>query len=146
MTGNMAYKKETVKAAGGFDERLTYLEDRDLALRIMKRGRICFNPKMIVYHQKKVLTPKQFVQNGKRLGNRVLLYKKLKDKPFLVWRIAYPIHLAEMIFPPLIFGSFFHERYKAKEDFDLFPFIYVRRIYERLSFWNMCARERVFLI
>jgi len=30
MTGNMAYKKRVIETVGGFDERLTYLEDRDI--------------------------------------------------------------------------------------------------------------------
>jgi GT2 family glycosyltransferase len=146
MTGNMAYEKRVIDTVGGLDERLTYLEDRDIALRIMRHGKICFNPEMIVYHQKKVLKPKQFVQTGKRLRNRVLLYKRFRDKTLFFWRIAYPLDLAKIIFPPLIFGSFFRHRYRTKEDFDLFPFIYIRIIYERLNFWDMCARERVFLI
>jgi glycosyltransferase involved in cell wall biosynthesis len=146
MTGNIAYKKRVIETVGGLDERLTYLEDREIALRIMRHGKICFNPEMIVYHQKKVLKPKQFVQTGKRLRNRVLLYKKFGDKTLFFWRIAYPLDLAKIIFPPLIFGSFLRHRYRTKEDFDLFPFIYIRLIYERLNFWDMCARERVFLI
>lgn len=146
MTCNIAYKKSVLESIGGFDERFTYLEDRDLALRAKKLGKICFNPEMIVYHQKKSLKPNQFVQAGKRIRNRVLLYKKFKDKPLFIWRIAYPLDLAAIIFPPLIFGSFFRSRYKTKEDYALFPFIYVRLIYERLNFWDMCARERIFLI
>lgn len=146
MTCNIAYKKNVLECIGGFDERFTYLEDRDLALRAIKHGKIYFNPKMIVCHQKKSLKPKQFMQTGKRLRNRVLLYKKFRDKPFFFWRIAYPLDLAKIIFPPLIFGSFFCNRYRTKEDFDLLPFIYVRLVYQRLNFWDMCARERVFLI
>jgi len=146
MTCNITYKKSVLESIGGFDERFTYLEDRDLALRANKLGKICFNPEMIVYHQKKSLKPNQFVQTGKRIRNRVLLYKKFKYKPFFIWRIADPLDLAAIIFPPLIFGSFFRSRYKTKEDCALFPFIYVRLIYKRLNFWDMCARERIFLI
>jgi GT2 family glycosyltransferase len=146
MTCNIAYKKCVLESIGGFDERFTYLEDRDLALRAIKHGKICFNSKMIVHHQKKSLNPYQFVQTGKRLSNRVLLYKKFGEKSFLIWRIADPLNLAAIIFPPLILGSFLRNRYKTKEDFRLFPFIYLRLIYERLNFWDMCARERIFLI
>jgi GT2 family glycosyltransferase len=146
MTCNIAYKKNALEKIGGFDERFTYLEDRDLALRAIRQGKIPFNPQMIVYHQKKTLKPKQFVQTGKILRNRVLLYKKFRDKPLFVWRIAYPKDLLAIIFPLLIFTSLFRNVYKSKDDFALFPFIYVRLIYERLEFWDMCARERVFLI
>jgi hypothetical protein len=34
MMGNVAYKKKILKVVSGFDERLTYLEDRDIAVRI----------------------------------------------------------------------------------------------------------------
>ena len=145
-TCNIVYKKSVLDKIGGFDEKYTYMEDRDLALRAKKLGRISFNNNMIVYHQKKTFTPRDYVHTGKEVRNRVLLYKKLHDRAFFAWRIVYPMNLAAIFFPPLIIGSFFSARYKTKEDFALFPFTYVRLIYERLNFWDMCARERVFLI
>ena len=145
-TCNMVYKRSVLNDIGGFDERFTYMEDRDLALRAKRFGRINFNPSMIVYHQKKTFTPRVFVNTGKEVRNRVLLYKKLHDRTFFAWRMVYPLNLAAILFPPLIIGSFFSARYETKEDFALFPFTYVRLIYERLNFWDMCARERVFLI
>jgi GT2 family glycosyltransferase len=146
MTCNIAYKKAVLENIGGFDKRFTYLEDRDLALRALRKGKICFNPKMLVYHQKKTLKPKQFVKKGKILRNRVLLYKKYNDKTLFAGKIAFPEDLLAIIFPLLIFTSLFRNVYRSKEDFDLFPFIYVRFVYERLNFWDMCVRERVFLI
>jgi GT2 family glycosyltransferase len=145
-TCNIVYKKSVLNDIGGFDKRFTYMEDRDLALRAKKFGRIVFNPNMVVYHQKKTFTPKEFVQTGKEAENRVMLYKKLHDKTFFLGRILYPMNLVAIFFPPLIINSFFSARYTTKEDFDLFPFIYVRLLYERLNFWYMCAKERVFLI
>jgi glycosyltransferase involved in cell wall biosynthesis len=145
-TCNIVYKKSVLNDIRGFDERFTYMEDRDLALRAKRLGKISFNPKMKVYHQKKTFTPHEFVQTAKEARNRVLLYKKLHDKTFFVWRIMYPLNLVAIFFPPMIISSFFSNRYKTKQDFALFPFIYVRLIYERLNFWDMCARERVFLI
>ncbi len=145
-TCNMVYKKTVLDEIGGFDPRFSYMEDRDLALRAKKAGRIVFNPDMIVYHQKKAFTPKEFVATGKEVRNRVLLRKKFNDKTFFAWRIVYPINLLAILCPPLILNSFFSNRYRTKEDFDLFPFVYVRLIYERLTFWDMCVRERIFLI
>jgi len=146
MTCNIAYKKTVLKEIGGFDERFTFHEDRDLGLRALKYGRICFNPQMIIYHQKKIFKPMKFVKNGKILRNRVLLYKKFRDKPLFVWRIANPKDLASIIFPPLIFTRLFGTSFKSKDDFNLFPFIYLRLIYERIEFWDMCVRERIFII
>jgi glycosyltransferase involved in cell wall biosynthesis len=146
MTCNIAYKKKVLQSIGGFDARFTFHEDRDLALRALKRGKIRFNPQMIVYHQKRTFKPKQFVKNGKILRNKVLLYKKFGEKPPSVWRIVNPTDLLAIIFPLLIFKNLFRNVYKSKDDFNLLPFIYVRIIYERLEFWEMCARERIFLI
>jgi glycosyltransferase involved in cell wall biosynthesis len=145
-TCNMAYIKNVLNDIGGFDERYTYCEDRDLALRARRLGKISFNHNMIVFHQKKTLTPIEFMRKAKLSRNRVLLYKKLRDKTFFKWRILYPINLLAIFIPPLIFSSFLSHRYKTKEDFALFPFIYFRLIYERLLFWDMCVRERIFLI
>jgi len=142
----MAYKKSVIERIRGFDERYTYQEDRDLALRAMKLGKIIFNPEMIVFHQKVTLKPPQFVQGGKRARNRVLLYKKFGERKRMLWRIFNPSDLMSILFPPLIFGSLFIHRYKTKEDLGLFPFIYIRMIYQRLNLWDMCIRERVFLI
>lgn len=146
LTCNMAYKKSVLNSIGGFDERFTYTDDRDLALRAMNLGRILFDPSMIVYHQKITLTPYQFVKAGKRIRDRVLLYKKFKDTTYFTWRIVYPLDLMATIFPPLILTSLFRNVYRTKEDFALFPFTYIRLIYERLCLWKMCAKERVFLI
>jgi glycosyltransferase involved in cell wall biosynthesis len=146
MTCNIAYKKAIIERIGGFDKRFTYHEDRDLALRALKQGRIFFNPKMVVYHQKKTLTPIQFLKKGKILRNNVLLYKKSKERPLFIGRIVYPKDLLAIIFPPLIFTSLFRNVNKTKEDFALFSFIYIKLVYERLTLWDMCAKERVFLI
>ena len=146
MTCNMAYKKSVIKSIGGFDERYTYHSDRDLALRAMKHGRIHFNPDMIVYHQKRTLKPMQLVKIGKRIRNRVLLYKRFRERKFILWRIVHPLNLMAILFPPLILGILLLSGYRTRKDFALFPFIYIRLIYERLNLWDMCARERVFLI
>lgn len=145
-TCNIAYKKEIFDKISCFDENLNYHEDRDFALRAQKHGKIVFNPKMLVYHQKKTVKPKEFVRTGKRLKYRVLLYKKFGEKPLFMGRVAYPINLASIIFPPLLFGSLLRNRFESKADYDLFPYTYLQLIYERIVFWEMCARERVFLI
>jgi glycosyltransferase involved in cell wall biosynthesis len=146
MTSNIAYKRSILEKIGGFDERFSYLEDRAVAFRAKKMGSIIFNPKMVVYHQKKVMTVKQFMQSSKRLENRVLLYKLFGDKPPSLWRIVYPVDFVKLMFPAIIFGSLIRNKYVRKEDFILFPFIYPRLIMERLAFWKACVKERVFLI
>ncbi len=148
LTCNICFKKSIIEQVGSFDESFSYHEDRDLALRMIKVGKIIFNPKMVVHHQIRKFSPKQFVLTGRRLRNRVLLYKKHGDKPkaLFLGRIVYPKDLIKIIFPLLLFGSFYKNTYRSKEDFKIFPFLYVKLVYERLNFWDMCARERVFLI
>ncbi|MCW3997062.1 MAG: glycosyltransferase [Candidatus Bathyarchaeota archaeon] len=146
MTGNMAYKKRTIEDVGGFDERYSYHEDRDLALRIKNRGdKIYFNPNMIVCVQKEILTPKEFIRR-KIIKNRVYLFKRFGEKKRIIWRIVDPINLAKIIFPPLVYISLMSNRFKNSCDYRLIPFIYIRSLLERLQLWNTSARERVFLI
>jgi len=146
MTMNIAYKSELFTKIDGFDERLDAFEDRDLALRALKIGKIPFNPKMIVYHQKITLTPKEFIKTAKRIKDRVVMFKKHKEKPRSLWRIIRPKNLLTIFFPPLILTSFFTYRYKTREDFILLPCLYVRAVYERIILWKTSFKERVFFI
>jgi len=150
MTCNIAYKRSVIERIGGFDTRYIMNSDRDLALRAKKFGKILFNPDMVVYHQKVTLGPKEFIHMGKNFRSRVLLYKKFGERKFCLWRIVHPQNLISIICPPLIFGKLIFGiifgRYRSKEDFALFPFIYIRLVYERLNIWDMCIKERVFLI
>jgi glycosyltransferase involved in cell wall biosynthesis len=149
MTCNVAYEKSFIESVGGFDGRYKYHGDRDLGLRAIKFGRVSFNPKMIVYHQKVKLKPKEFVCLGQRIRARVLLYKRFGDTElfYIHWRIVNPERLLGIIFPPLILASLLGEyKYKSRDDFALLPFVYIKLIYERLNLWNMCAKERLFLI
>ena len=146
MTGNMAYKRSIVESVGGFDEKYDYHEDRDLALRILKHGEICFNPNMIACVQQQTLTPKDFVRRAGYIRNRVYLFKRFRERKLMIWRIVNPFNLAKTLFPPLILVSLFFNEFKTSDDFKLLPFTYVYAILERLQLWKTYARERVFLI
>jgi GT2 family glycosyltransferase len=146
MTGNIAYKRSIIKKVGGFDEKYTYNEDRDLALRIMKLGKICFNPNMIVYVQQQTVTPQDLMASAHHIKNRVYLFKKFGERKSTLWRIVYPWNLAMMLFPPVLFLSPLFYSFRKLDDFRLLPFRYIHAIYERVRLWKECARERVFLI
>lgn len=148
MTGNMAYKKCVIDAVGGFDKRLTYHEDRDIALKLMKMGKIYFCPTMIVYHPRVVMSPKQLVKSAATIAkNRVYLFRKFKDKECLLGRIVFPINLIKIFCPPLIFaGLLAPDRFRDSNDFRLLPYFYVYLINERLQIWRTCIAERVFLL
>lgn len=145
-TGNVAYKSSVVKAAGGFDERFVRLSDRDLALRIMKYGKIRFNAKMIVYHPQVIQTPRGLIETASRARHRVYLFKRFRDKECMLWRIIYPINLVKAIFPPLILISLLFHKVRSANDLRLMPYTYAYVVKERLQLWETCTRERVFLI
>jgi glycosyltransferase involved in cell wall biosynthesis len=146
MTNNMAYKKSIVERVGGFDERYSFHEDRDLALRIKRCGKIEFNPNMKVYVQQQTLTPKDLIKRSDALKNKVFLFKRFGEKKCIVWRIVEPISLAEALFPPIIFTSLLFKRFAKKADFKLLPFKYINLVCSRLKLWKESAKERVFLI
>jgi glycosyltransferase involved in cell wall biosynthesis len=150
MTCNVAYTKSSMESIGGFDERYNYLGDRDFGLRAVKFGRIHFNPEMIVTHQKIKFKPKEFIRDSRKIRARVLLYKRFAERgggevKFL-WRIVNPRGLLVLLFPPAILLDLLYGRFESRDDFALFPFTYVKLIYERLNIWHTCAKERVFLI
>ena len=148
MTGNMAYKRTVFENVGCFDEKLSYFEDRDLALRIIKNcnGKIRFNPEMIVYHPRVVLTPKKYIETAATIRYRVHLFEKFGEKNFMLWRIFFPTNLIKILFPPIIFSILFVKRFNSSDDFRLLPFIYIYVICQRLHLWRECAKEKVFLI
>jgi glycosyltransferase involved in cell wall biosynthesis len=145
-TGNVAYKRSVVVSVGGFDERYGCHEDRDLGLRILRVGKIKFNPNMIVFVQQQTLTPKELIKRSDAIRNRVYLFKKFRDRESMVWRIVDPVSLAKILFPPLIFTSLFFNRFRKLDDFKLVPFKYIYAVCARLQLWKESAKERVFLI
>src|SRR5665647_3610367 len=57
MTCNIAYKKQVLKIIGGFDEKFTFHEDRDLAFRALKQGKIAVSYTHLRAHERKTFTP-----------------------------------------------------------------------------------------
>lgn len=147
MTGNVAYRRSVIEKVGGFDEEINFYADREYALRIMRLGRIYFNPNMVAYHPRVVFAPKTFLKAAAVVSGRVLLFKRYREKEYMqLWRIVYPFNLAKIIFPPLILANLFFKDFRSKEDFNLLPYTYLYVILERLYLWKTCAKERVFLI
>lgn len=58
LTCNMAYRRETLLQAGGFDETFPYpaYEDTELAARVRRIGRIAWQPEAVVIHSQRPLT------------------------------------------------------------------------------------------
>lgn len=146
MTGNIAYKRKFVERVGGFDERYTYFEDRDLAFRILRLAKIKFNPNMTVRIRKETVTPKGLLKHSPIIKNRVYLFKRFNDKELIRWRIVDSLNLAKILCPPSLVASLFINSFKTSDDYKLLPFTYVKAISERIHLWRECAKERVFLI
>lgn len=146
MTGNIVYKKSIVINVGGFDERYSCHEDRDLGLRILRIGKIGYNPNMIVYIQQQTLTPNELVKRSNAIKNRVYLFKRFREKENILWRIVDPLSLVKILFPALIFSTLFFNKCRTSNDFKLLPFGYINVVCSRLQLWKESAKERIFLI
>ena len=146
MTGNIAYKRRIVESVGGFDERYSYFEDRDLGFRIRRKWKIGFNPNMNVFIQKENITFKRLLRHGHIIKNRVYLFKRFHDKELISWRIVDIRSLIKILCPPSVFASLFINKFETLDEYNLIPFTYANAILERLRLWRECAKERVFLI
>jgi glycosyltransferase involved in cell wall biosynthesis len=146
MTRNIAYKRKFVESVGGFDEKYFYFEDRDLAFRILRCGKIEFNPNMTVCIQKETVTPQRLLKHSPIIKNRVYLFKRFHDKELISWRFVDLFSLVKILCPPSLLMSLFINEFKTLDDYKLLPFTYVKAISERLQLWRECAKERVFLI
>jgi len=151
MTCNIAYRRDAVLKAGLFDKafRIGH-EDRDLALRIMKSGKIAFCPEMLVAHQKKTLNIKGLFHRAKRVKDMVHLIKihslneqhKHGQQDRWSSRVLYPRKLIFILFPPLLILT---ERYVSIKDIVFGICKYFSYIYERLLIWRSAIKERIFL-
>lgn len=146
MTGNCAYLRDTLIRVGGFNPELERFHDRDIALRVLKFGRVCFNKRMTVVHPRVQITPKKLLRISRFAGERVYLFKTFDDRTLFLWRLFDARSFVKIVFPPLILASLLFHKFKTKEDYNLLPFTYLSAIMERISFWKACARLRVFLI
>ena len=79
LTANMAYRRETLKALGGFDEIYPHAaaEDWDLAFRVLERGGlITFCPEATVLHIPVPITGRHFVDRVKERRSAAMLFKR----------------------------------------------------------------------
>jgi hypothetical protein len=49
-------------------------------------------------------------------------------------------------YPPLVFSYLLIHRFDGREDWVLFPYIWVKKVKERINLWSACAKEKIFLI
>lgn len=146
MTGNVAYRASVMRAVGGFDEKFTYFEDRDIGLRILKLGKIAFNSRMVIYHPRVRMTPKKYVKFAIFSKNRIYLFKKHGDKECFSGHMYNPGNLMKIFFPPLVFSGLLFNRFESWNDYKLLPVGYIFAAFERLYLWRESFKERVLVI
>lgn len=144
MSCNVGYRRDILEKVNFFDNIFKYgHEDRDLAYRVLKLGKIHFSPHMLVAHQKKKLTIQALFSRAKRVENAVDFIKKHKVYPRIKKKILYPDRFL-IIFCPwvLVFAVSYRDFY----DLILGFFKYVCYIYERILIWKTALRNRIFVI
>lgn len=146
MGGNIAYKKDLLNLVKGFNENLIRGQDRDISMRILKLGKIIFNPKMLVYHQKYPWTFTKKLKMAKECSKtKVHVFSKYNDQDEIYFRIYKPLNLIGFFFPPAIIGSLFLNRFRSIEDFKTFLWLYPIIFMERIYLWKAAIKEKVFL-
>ena len=80
-TANVAYRRETLQEAGGFDPAFFYgNEDVDVAWRVMERGPVVYNERMVIIHPPIPRTLYNFIRRPETYGVEILLYKKHPER------------------------------------------------------------------
>jgi glycosyltransferase involved in cell wall biosynthesis len=144
MSCNIAYRSDILEKLNYFDPFFKNgHEDRDLAFRALKLGKIYFSPHMLVSHQKKRLTIRAVLNRAKRSEDSVYFIKKHGFHSRLKINILYPERLL-IIFCPFIL--IFAVSYRSVYDFILGFFKYIFYIYERLIIWKAAIKNRIFII
>jgi glycosyltransferase involved in cell wall biosynthesis len=103
-TSNMAYRRESILQAGGFDSRCDYWEDTDLGWRVSRQGcAVRFDTEALVYHQVLRLSPWAWVTQPRRFHNwpaKAARYPEFRHHLFLgLW-----VHWFHALFDAFLIG------------------------------------------
>ncbi len=144
MSCNVVYRRDILERVNYFDPVFEYShEDRDLAYRVLKVGKIYFSADMLVAHKKKRLSIEGLLNRAKRTVNEVDFIKRHKKHPRLKGFIFYPRRLL-IIFCPIVL--IFVVSYRGPYDL-IYGFLkYFVYIYERFLIWKAALRNKIFII
>lgn len=144
LTCNIGYRKNILCEVGYFNEEYKYVsEDTDLAIKVLKRGKIIFSPDMLVFHQQKKQSVVKYFKDAFRVVSKVKYIKNTHDFRACPMRIIYPAHLAYILFPPLLI---FRYRIINLKELFLLPILYSSYVFERILAWLTVIREGIFII
>lgn len=144
MTCNIAYRREALEAAGGFDPRFrSGHEDRELAFRVRRLGEIGFQPAMVVAHQRKRLTLRGLWRLARRARDLVLFFKLHGRQAPCLGPLLYPGRLLTILLPPLLLVK---ESIRSPRDLGFAAAFYAYMVLERLYIWQAALSLRIFVI
>lgn len=144
MTCNVAYSRSVLEKVNLFDPAFQHgHEDRDLAFRVLKHGRIFFSQEMIVSHQRKKLTVKALFHRARRAENKVYFIKKHGRPAGMAGMFLYPQRLLAIACPPLLFLT---SSYRSPYEILLGFLKYFSYIYERLLIWRGAVKHRILVL
>ena len=146
MMANMAYRKEALFKAGLLNESFRVMEDRDLALRVLKYGTIKFSREFTATHMREQRTIKSFFLEARGSAAWVQFDIINNQRNQMVWFVYRPAKLLALMFPPLILGNFFTARFESPFDCLLLLALYPRLWYERILVWKVALRHNKFII
>ena len=146
MTANAGYRRADLIEAGLFDETLRRFEDRELALRMARRGEVVFLADCVVRHRQESQTPRSFFDEALQIRLLIGVIKSTGDRGQLVGRVFLPSKLLAIVFPPIILLRLRSRRLRNRTDVACLLLAYPRLVRERLALWRTAAAERFFVV
>lgn len=90
---NVAYRRQALIELGGFDTRFYYgNEDVDLAWRMMQRGPVVFNERMVIVHPPVPRSFFKFIRHPETYGVEIILYQNHPER-YLQTKKHNPLHV-----------------------------------------------------
>jgi glycosyltransferase involved in cell wall biosynthesis len=143
-TCNIAYRRSVLLRVGGFDERYVFAyEDRDLALRVLREGRIEFCSDMLVFHTTIPWTWRGAINNALRSRDRVRLIVEHGDRAGVWGVVVEPVGLVTLVCPVLLL--LYHPT-RSVADLRAAGLMWVRAVVQRLVIWHAAWQARRLLL
>lgn len=146
MTANIAYRKKVLIDVGLFDPEMRQYEDRCLAFKIIKKGKIIYVPTFNVIHQRESYNTKSFMREGAKVKYRVLSLDRIDDNTYFTGLFYQPLKFLFMLLPPLLLARIRTHRFETLLDWKLLFLAYPRFYYERIVLWRAAFKRHRFLI
>jgi GT2 family glycosyltransferase len=144
MACNVAYPRDILEKVNYFDPLFKYgHEDKDLAFRVKKSGRIYFSENMLVFHQKKTLSVSALFNRARRAENMVYFIKKHGKYTDMRKNILHHKNLFVILCPPLIILG---NNYRTVYDLIFGVLKYFYFVYERGLIWKAAIKNKIFVI